>query len=232
MGLKMLTIITIHKGPISLFERTTAGFKIDGNVNYIFVVNDTDNILQEYTRITKRMKAKLLYNEDASLFNAMNVGLENVEDPYVMFINSGDKLCNQDKLLETLISAQGSNLRGHAEMILTDTASYIWHSTVKSGCHQAFVAYIEKKKIFFDESRYLDADAIWMDQYVKLNKTEVIDSKIAEFYFGGVSSLPKLDHVRYHLRIRKYKRCLGALIKLILYKSLGYDVFVKLWYFR
>jgi len=173
------------------------------NIEYIIIdggsTDGTVDLIKKYSDQIAFWKSE----PDQGIYDAMNKGLRAATGDYVWFLNSGDKIYNEN-LLTKIISDLGDNLPDviYGEtMIIAEDGSEIgfrrlkapillsWRS-LRNGmlvCHQSFIA---KRTIvpFYNLKYRFSSDFDWMLNTLK--KAESIhDSKeiISAFLDGGIS---------------------------------------------
>lgn len=213
---KKLTIITccynsdktIETCVKSILEQLTEEVEyliIDGNSK-----DDTLNILNKY-----KNKIHIISEKDTGIYNAMNKGIMNAQGDYILFMNSDDKL-HKDSLnviLESLKTNKDCYYGDTETHYLVGTSDYskieiagenfkllsknplYYHQSF--WCKRSVIEKVGK----FDEQFKIAADWELMFRLYNLNYSfEHINSVIADYYFGGVSSK---WHVGERHRVRK-----------------------------
>ena len=194
------TIITVTYNAAKTLEKTitsvcTQSYK---SIEYIIVDGESSDktldIAKEHKRRNSGLKKfEIISEPDNGLYDAMNKGLQNATGDYVLFLNAGDVLKNENIIAEIaqiaeknmtpdiiygetdLIDEQGNVF---AERRLKTPEKLNWKS-FKMGmlvCHQAFIA---KKNIApeFDEQFRFSGDFDWCIRCMK-NATAIVNSKI------------------------------------------------------
>lgn len=197
---KHLTIVTIGFKDVSAVVRTYESFSdlLLQNSDLIFVgrgftVSDKTLIRSKFERC--------FFDIDNSIYNAMNIGLKNVQTKYVTFINSGD-LYKENKSINVVfecmrtrppcifVSPACVTYEGISAQI--PSSKYLQNLNVRSG-HPGFIAPIEEVVYLFDENKAITADGLWMNDYRAHYSVVIIDHPIVDFSFDGVSSVPKFS---------------------------------------
>jgi len=114
----VLTVITISKDNPSGFKRTFDSLLnaslIASSVKLLIINGGSEILLKselEDLDVLNLDNIEILSGPDFGIFNAMNLGLAMVTTPYVMFLNSGDEMCQDFRFNELIpeIIRQGSN---------------------------------------------------------------------------------------------------------------------------
>lgn len=180
----LYSIITVAYNAAGEIEHTLKSVAEQSYTNYEYIVVDgasTDNtlaIVEQY----KGVVSTLISEPDIGIYNAMNKGLERATGDYVIFLNAGDTLYNN----ETLAQASQQIGESRPDVIYGDTAlvdsqrNYLgmrrlktpeqlsWRS-FKQGmlvCHQAFWA---KRTLApsYNEAYRLSSDFDWCIRVLK-----------------------------------------------------------------
>tara|TARA_B100001059_G_C17698979_1_gene509005 strand:+ start:244 stop:942 length:699 start_codon:yes stop_codon:yes gene_type:complete len=101
-----LTIITISlnvdKSLLNTFK--SIEFLLEKGVKWIVILtNKTDDL--DYLN-----KAHLIIGKDKSLYNALNIGIDNLKTDYFMFVHSGDELINYPGFINSCNLIKNNNL--------------------------------------------------------------------------------------------------------------------------
>jgi|TARA_B110000483_G_C18204836_1_gene547065 hypothetical protein len=228
-------VITIHNGTVVELERTLNSIdeqsnKPDLNLVIIKKVNNFD--FKSY----KKKYRKFIIGKDKSLWNAMNIGIQNTEKFNIIFLNSGDKffsiksikhIRNQLKknyncslVFKTILKYRNTLFYPKKKYFEKDNYSP----------HPSFVrnSSNELKIEFFDEKNKINADGIWMKKLRK-KKFKKINKIISVYYLGGQSSNPSLVSI---LQLLKFDINGGIkeFLKFLLYQLLPKEMYYKFLY--
>jgi len=144
-----------------------------------------------------------LSEPDTGIYNAMNKGIVNSNGEYLLFLNSGDYLCNSDVLKkvfnkESIADIIYGNMQidygngkiefGKMPSKLTFKQMYLdtlWHpvSFIKRSLFQTYGLYNEKYKMVADYDFFFNVIIM------KSIPTQYIDMDVSVFNMEGVSSL-------------------------------------------
>lgn len=178
------------------------------NVVVISKITESEkkDLLSEFSRSGR----KFIIGEDSSLYNAMNLGLKSSIGTHVLFLNSGDFFLNQ-KSLEKVVRSLNLNRNlsfsvcftwGDLEFVKPTERAHL----CRNFPHPGFVANIHEEKIPFNESRLIDADFIWMQEYQDLYCVDSFKDVISVFTLGGVSNYPTFKSIKVRFSNQGYVR--------------------------
>lgn len=222
-----------------------------GKSNYAEVVNTYNSYSNFKDRLTtifvgcdfteqQQLNLKNIYDQtyfdlDKSLYNAMNIAILNCQTDYIFFVNSGDKIYNENYLNDLLLKLELSKdlkchvaqtiLNCNGKMAVIPKTKFKYKLLTSSG-HSGFIAPIGLKKIYFDENLAITADGVWMNQYRNAANTEIFPFPLVVFDYSGISSAPhNLKFLSIH---GEYIFKLKNLIKYVIVKMIGVNNFFKL----
>lgn len=207
-----ISIITVVYNNVKDIERTILSVlkQTYSPIEYIIIDGDstdgTINVINKY----RQQIALLVSERDQGIYDAMNKGLNLATGDYVLFLNSGDELYDEDTI--TTIVAKGNNadiIYGETKLIdehqhiIGDRrhkapAQFDWKS-FKYGmniCHQAI--YI-KRSIApnYNLNYQLSADIDWVITAAKNAKTtQNVNTYVARYLVGGLSQKKQLQSLR------------------------------------
>lgn len=223
-----LSIVTIHKGNLKSLSLTINSIypKLNSSIEHIVVGNvpeENSELLIELCYLSK-----CIVNEDKSLYDAMNIGLQNAKGTFINFMNSGDELIGDIPIDKLNIEA----CYLFRTLLFMDSIEY-QAVNIKLN-HQNFIAPLNTS-IRYIESFGLFADAEWMSQSIKIYGLIVIEDIYARFSYGGISTKPgviealknfrfdRFFYSRIKLVIKSFLLALGLEIvnKKVLLKSFG-----------
>lgn len=159
------SIVTICKNNLSGLQKTYNSI-ISQNYNFyqiILVVNDHNKKTLKYLKNIKLKKKniKIILNKDKNLWDAMNLGLKQCHKDYILFLNSGDLLCNNSVLYnvskninkkDNIDLYYGNNVNLYKRRKTSKQArsfKYIFYGMFASHQSMFFKKTLFKKKIFF-----------------------------------------------------------------------------------
>lgn len=234
-----LSIITINYNNARGLERTLKSVVNQNSKDFEYVVvdgNSTD-ASKEIIEKNKTYINKWISDFDSGVYNAMNKGIEMANGDYLIFLNSGDKLVDQDvvskviPLLENNIEIIYGNLIYSLNEIPqtlfvpsknVDLSyflnSFLPHpsSFIKKSLFQKIGFYNEKFKIISDWEFFLRSIVIHKASYLH------IDLVISDFDNSGISSNSENEKLIHNEKQAVYKELFPNLeneIKLIEFAS-------------
>lgn len=202
-----LTIITINYNNYLGLKETLNSISEQSNKNFEYIVIDgasTDgsvNLLNEY----KEIITKCVSEKDDGIYNAMNKGIKLATNDYILFLNSGDTLYDQNTIQDVMdIQFNADIIEGDTYCIKDQKFSHIWTApdkitanTFYSGsiCHQSsFIKRTLFADCLYNESYKIISDwEFFFKQLVFQNATyQRIPRIISKFDITGVSNNPQL----------------------------------------
>lgn len=233
----IISIITVNYGFDEYLIKTLDCFSKEEKllIEHVVVVSGVTVTVAEYFECKYSSDNRVfIFNQDTSIYNAMNLGLQNAKGEFVLFLNGGDTL-RDDNSLEIILAKLNSR---KCHLFRTNQ---IWENDIyirpslknlnqllSHPAHQGFIAPLNKKTPRFNESRTIDADTIWMRECINLFGAEVHEEIIASFYLGGISNYPTFKSIKKRFISQGINRAALELIKLLIRKSLGNKQFYRL----
>lgn len=202
----LVSIITINYNNAAALEKTIESVMNQGFDDKEYIVIDGGSN-DESLNVIKKYSAGINYyvsEKDHGIYDAQNKGIKAARGKYLLFLNSGDFLCN-NKVLQTVFSTQpvadiiygnmrinwGNNSISTGKMPAVITAEHMYRDTL---WHP--VSFI-KKELFENYGNYnqnykLVADYDFFFKTIIANKvsTQYIDLEICEYNTEGQSSNP------------------------------------------
>ncbi len=201
-----LTIITITKNDLKGLEVTAESVFNQSFIDYEYILIDGDSNdgSKEFIQSIAIKLSFWLSEPDKGIYNAMNKGIQKANGTYLMFLNSGDRFCNNHVLEQFFLEDSNADVI-HGNVIKMDafnnltikksdssynlTSAYFLYDTIY---HQgSFI----RKSVFdkfglYDENYKIISDWI-MFLKLAINKCyfEYKNIDIAYFDSGGISSL-------------------------------------------
>lgn len=202
--MKKISVITINYNNAEGLLRTIESVQKQKDKNYEFIIIDGGS-KDLSTEVIKNNAAIISYwcsESDKGIYDAMNKGIEKAEGEYLIFLNSGDTLYNENVFTEfnriALHSKKGiiygdvNAIKDDKEIVILQNEKlepYFWYK--KTLNHQA--AFI-KKTLFIEFGKYPLAYKISSDFYfflcVWLKRPEEFEYHhfiICNFYLDGFS---------------------------------------------
>jgi glycosyltransferase involved in cell wall biosynthesis len=200
-----LSIITINYNNYEGLKKTVNSVFNQSftDLEYIVVDGDSNDGSDEFLKTVDAVNFKYISEPDSGIYNAMNKGIAMATGKYLLFLNSGDYLENDNVLnnikhnLEANFSIlsgniifeedKGNRLREHPEKI---TFSYLVGNAIShpstfinSNLFKKHGNYDERYKIVSDWAFFLKILGLNNETYIKLSET------ISVFDTRGISSL-------------------------------------------
>ena len=228
----MLTIISITYNSLKDIKKTCSSLdcQIFNAFEHIIVasgfsIEDKEVLLTSCKSPCRRF----IFDQDKSLYNAMNIGLRAAKGGWVLFLNGGDVLVVSDAL--SIISGkQGkscmafSTAQRYEEDLYIRPPCRITNGSVTSCGHQGFVTPLDPvpaKRIYYNESNYISADQEWIRENIKHYGVEMHEEVLSEFHLGGISSRPSTRAIKLQLNAANYRSVVKLLAKIVLYAFLS-----------
>tara|TARA_A100001011_G_scaffold329650_2_gene355043 strand:+ start:41 stop:799 length:759 start_codon:yes stop_codon:yes gene_type:complete len=195
-------------------------------------VSDTDCFKSNF----KNEKVFFILNEDTSLYNAMNLGLNAAKGNLVLFLNAGDLFYDNGSIQKILSNDDPNKCQIFKCNQIFMEASYTRPNSFKNinslfnvAPHQSFIAPLPQAKNFlFDESKYIVSDYLWMKELIKAHGFKYYDDVISCFSLGGISSKPNIKSVYYWYKDLGFFAGVRELFKMIIYNSIGPNMYYRL----
>lgn len=204
----LLTIITINYNNKNGLIKTIDSVISQSYCNFEYIVIDggsTDGSLE----IIKKHSDKIKYwlsEPDTGIYNAMNKGIRRASGEYLIFLNSGDSLANDNIIKQTVSSLTGEDIIYGNLLMQGSGESWIkfYPSTVKlsylfeDSLPHSGAMFIHKKAFkenlaYYDETFKIISDWKWYTLAIfKLNHSyKHINEVIGVFDRSGISSKPE-----------------------------------------
>jgi len=201
----ILSIITINYNNCAGLKKTIDSVVTQTFKEFEFIIID-GNSTDGSKEVIEENRSKFTFclsEPDTGIYNAMNKGIVNSNGEYLLFLNSGDYLCNSDVLKkvfnkESIADIIYGNMQidygngkiefGKMPSKLTFKQMYLdtlWHpvSFIKRSLFQTYGLYNEKYKMVADYDFFFNVIIM------KSIPTQYIDMDVSVFNMEGVSSL-------------------------------------------
>lgn len=234
-----LSIITINYNNAKGLERTLNSIINQDSKDFEYVVVDGDSAdeSKEIIEKNKNYIDKWISEPDSGVYNAMNKGIEMASGNYLLFLNSGDKLADDNVIAKVLPLLENNSdiIYGNLIYSLNETPqtlfvpskkvdltyflnSFLPHpsSFIKKSLFQKIGFYNEKFKIISDWEFFLRAIVVNKASYSHA------DTVISDFDNSGISSNSENENLIYNEKQAVYKELFPNLeneIKLIEFAS-------------
>lgn len=234
-----ITVITIHKGNLKNLRETC--ISINNQIlkpHSVIVV--ASGVSLSKLNLPKKINYKFILNKDKSIYNAMNLAIENLDiNNHFIFLNSGDVFNNNlvlyrvNKYLKLNTCLVGKVNLKYKKIFFKIKKRY--YKKINYLPHAGFICppinslHRNKKKIKFNEKFKIDADGYWMRKIIFLNKyrTIRINETISIHALGGVSTNPTIKSIKQFWASNKFsfiKEVLKYLIRTFLPNKAYYFV--------
>ncbi len=161
----------------------------------------------------KGVEYRVYSEKDGGIYGGMNNGIDRSNGDYVIFINGGDKL-NNDDALKNIIDAVGEKRPEviYGNSLYVDMCVYTVfktdHTKLEGGMSLAHPATLVRSDVIknhkFDTSFRIAADYNMMLSLYHENCTFLkIDTVISNFYADGVSSINRCASISESCRVRR-----------------------------
>ena len=164
---KKLAIITIHKGNLNYLIKTVNSVdrQTVGPELHLLVIK---KIGYNHSLIFLKKNRKIIISNDNSLYEAMNIGIENTKDFNIIFLNSGDTFYN-DKSIESIKNkiCGLKCLIFKTTLVLKNkiyTPDKFFFNKLNYSPHPSFIRPPIKKAIYFQVYPKTFSDSIWMKE--------------------------------------------------------------------
>ena len=202
---RTVTIITVCFNAAAELEKTIRSVLSQKNCEIEYIIKDgasTDNtkaVVQRYEPQLRQLKNFVFLSEkDTGLYDAMNIATKLAKETYVLFLNSGDCLADED----TIAFVEHGNFEG--DILYGDTVevcegrcrlSKASEDTVENFprnmhmCHQAvFIRTNVMKQLQYDTNYSICADYEFYQRAYTAGKTfQYIRRPICRYELGGLS---------------------------------------------
>jgi glycosyltransferase involved in cell wall biosynthesis len=166
-----------------------------------------------------------IFDQDKSLYNAMNIGLIAAKGDSILFLNGGDTLKDHNSV-SMIFNKQKfscmafSTLQRYGNSVYLRPPCKYRKRELVSCSHQGFVAPLDRDpslRIRYNENSYISADQEWIRENVKRYGVDLHDEVLSEFQLGGLSNRPSLKALQLHLKSSDYLSVIKLFPKIILY---------------
>ncbi len=232
--MQKLSIVTIHKGPISNLRKTLDSV-IKQEICPFEQIVITPKLPANFISRYNKSFLKFLVGKDKSIYNAMNIGLRHITGNNVIFLNSGDEFfgknaiklivnkinLKKNKILIFKILLKYKNLKFIPKKNYFDSKTYF--------PHPVFVVPTTNynKKIYFNENNETISDGEWIRKNLNKFNYEKFYNDLVIHDLGGVSTKPtyKLALEKKRVSTKEYFK---ELFKLFLFKIVNEENYYKL----
>lgn len=218
----VLSVITIVYNNVRDIERTMLSVlnQTYPNIEYLVIDGASNDGTKEVIEGYKDKLSRYVSEPDKGIYDAMNKGLELATGDYVLFMNSGDELYDNETVSAVFAAAPNADIYyGETEMFNGNWESlgrrrhqapenFSWKS-FKYGMsisHQAI--YIKRDIVSpYDLSYKYSADIDWIIKAAK-KAGKIVNTRryVAKYLVGGISKQKHLDSLneRFHIFSKYY----------------------------
>ncbi len=221
MNLKKISIITVCRNAELYINKTIESVYGQEFADYEYIIIDgasndktikiANSYLDKFEK--KHISYTIISEPDTGIYNAMNKGLEHAKGEWVIFINAGDLLYDNN-ILRTLFETDYNQYDVvYGDVVVYENNKYkkayvgiITEETIHSPlCHQGVMVKTElMKNIRFNEKYRLAAD---YDSLLRIftnnGRFLKIDKIISVFLQGGMSSQQDIQYLKEMIESRK-----------------------------
>ena len=208
-----ITVVTVCKNAESGIERTLKSVLRQNYKYFNYLVIDgmsSDNTVNIIKKYAEDSRLAYISEEDTGVYNAMNKGINMASGQYILFLNSGDELLEEDTLADMADAVQSKKadlVCGNWIKQYKNKKQYVYHSKNSLGRiligalffyfmanHQSILVkkeYLSENP--FDESYKISADFLWYLRILKKIlsgkvKMAVLDEFIVDYKMDGISA--------------------------------------------
>lgn len=199
-----ITIITINYNNREGLEKTIKNVISQSYKDFEYIVIDGGS--QDGSKeVIESFADKISYwvsEPDKGIYNAMNKGIGKANGEYLLFLNSGDKLFNNDSLVNTLPYLEKEDIVYGDLEVIGDKESYIKKYTDQLSFHYFYIESLPHPATFirktaferfgdYDESFKIISDWKWFLEAIIFKKATCkhVPLIISSFYLDGISSV-------------------------------------------
>lgn len=207
-----LSVITISFNIADEIERTCKSIVNQSFQDFEWIVIDgasTDGTLEVLKKYRYRMNV-FVSEPDKGIYNAMNKGIKRATGKYLLFINGGDELYEDDSLQKAInysddkyqLLSFGSYFHETGELWFSDDSPNLFYKTIPHGSTFIMRSLFSKYGLY-DESFKIAADYDFFAKVFKKNKFKSVKILIQRFYKDGISGVQTPTLTIENLKIQK-----------------------------
>ena len=192
----LLSIITINKDNAKGLEATFKSALPKQRVKdlqYIVIDGNSSDLSDKIIAENKTKLSKVVIEDDLGIFDAMNKGLKYATGKYVLFLNSGDTLCNKvDALMDAIRSSRGIDvfysdiaIKGRRAIPINYSPFLLLYHCLN---HQNMIINRSCLASGYDLKYNYSADVKWQIDNLARLSLKKLSEPISFFDLGGVSS--------------------------------------------
>jgi glycosyltransferase involved in cell wall biosynthesis len=201
----MLSIVTVFKmGDLVDLDRTVSSVENQSKADYEHIIiasgiSDHIFFMDKYKNTNRR----IIINEDRSLYDAMNLGLNLACGNSIIYLNAGDEFYDassiqliKDHFVKEKCFAFRTIQYYSNDIYIRPSIARIENLKRYPG-HQGFIAPLPlaKRHLFNGEQYPISADSIWMSHLISNYGIEISEIAISKFALGGISNNPSIKTI-------------------------------------
>ena len=220
------SIIIVSYNAGDSLKKTVSSVLAQTYNNYEIIVKDglsTDDSLSSISSLDKRIK--IFCNKDYGIYSAMNQAISYASSDFVIFLNCGDYLYDDDVLKKIASETDDINAIYYGDCYTRNRGYVLKYPDIfndyvcvtKTLCHQSTVYPLHLlKKMPFDEKFSINADfEYYVKAYCNGIKIRHMNIVVSNYEGGGTSETPKhrkesiknsRDILIMHLGVKRYKK--------------------------
>ncbi len=232
-----LSIVTIVHSDTDALGKTCSSIDRQNNKCFEHIIVASGINDSQKTMLVKHLHTdnrKFIINEDTSLYNAMNIGINAARGNCILFLNGGDEFYTIESIQNIYKLWKPKTCMAFRTIQYYEGDKYIRPSLKKLSSlknkpgHQGFVAPIHKKNIYYDESKTINADGYWMRKNIQVYGLTTSSIVLSKFSLGGVSNFPSLYSIKRYAQANQYKKIPNEIIKIVFRLLLGVRMHYKI----
>jgi len=202
--------------------------------------NSNERSLIESSLESSGLQYLVVYDQDSSIYNAMNIALSLSGSQYSMFLNAGDAFFANDSLCcikEDLHSLEDSRVAlaySSVQYFGSDRYLRIPRRTLRcllrfAVPHQSFVFPSGPDDLLeFNEDDLISADQVWCNQMIAKHGVYISRLPVSLFALGGISNAPSIKYIAMQGRTGRYLKAFYGFPKYLLMRLLGLRRYYRL----
>jgi len=234
---KKLAIITIHKGDFKNLKKTVLSVDrqtIFPDLHLLIIKKIGFN----HSRIYINEKRKVIISNDNSLYEAMNIGIENSKDFNIVFLNSGDVFHSQNSVEFIKSKICGLKCLIFKTNLILNNNSYFptnfFFNNLNYSPHPSFIRPPVIKPMYFQVYPKTFSDSIWMRKYRNSIGVKKINKTISNFFIHDAevsSTVPSIKSIKWHIN-SSFIELLKEIIKFLIYNLIGKKKYYAIIFFK
>ena len=229
-----IAIVTVHAGESENLIKSL------NSINSQFVKPDLHLIVSKnYDNrflLYKKSYNKFIFNQDKSIYNAMNIGLKYTKDYFLFFLNSGDYLYSRDsiKIIKRIINLYKYKCLNFKTILEYQKKRFLIKDKIFKKknffSHPSFVRPPANKIIFYNENFKILSDGIWMKDNKCAYGIKKINNIITVHVLGGISTNPTFFSIKDNFKFSiqsGLKESIKYFLKIFIKKKRYYEIIFR-----